>query len=402
MKDAIDHAAAILAEIEETNASADRTTKRYFRRHPELTNQERKSTATYVHGVRCHLTGIEYQLAQNEIRKSVKHKIVVYKLIVERAPFSEVLSFTEPSSRDAFHRFSTSWPEEPLERLQTQYSLPAIAAQSLLAQYEYEFCAQLAEALNTPGPVTIRARSHRISQENLASELQKVGCPTEKTRMAPHGLILQKRHDIRGCPLWKDGLYEVQDEGSQIIAQKVAPKPGESILDLCAGAGGKTLALADLAGEQANIVASDINPQRLADLKVRLKRTGLKRIKTVDLSSTNIEDTFDRVLVDAPCSSSGIWRRGPGRKWDLNQSNLRQWQTQQYSILREGHKKVRPGGTLVYATCSILAEENERIVEAFLSESSSIEIESTTTLHPHQHGTDGFFIAVMKRCSSRG
>ena len=399
MKEAIDHAAAILAEIEETSSGADRATKHHFRRHPGLTNQQRKTIATYVHGVRCHITAIEYQLAKIDVQNSPTHKIAMYKLLVQGSPLRDMLHFIDQTNLEAFTHFSPTWPEDPLERLQTQYSLPSVAAKSLLARYDYEFCAQLAEALNTPGPVTIRARSHRISRGELARELLNLGCPSQETRIASHGLILQKRHDIRGCALWKAGLYEVQDEGSQVIAQTVDPQPGENILDLCAGAGGKTLALDDLAGEQANIVASDINSQRLTDLRVRLKRTGIEQIKTVDLSSTDLSGTFDRVLVDAPCSSSGIWRRGPDRKWDLTHSNLSQWQEQQSSVLRAGHNRLRPGGTLVYATCSVLAEENELIVEAFLSESPSFKLESTIILYPHIHGTDGFFIAVMKKDS---
>jgi len=401
MNEIIAHAVAILTEIEQTNASADRATKRYFRTHPKLTNQERKSIATYVHGVRCHLTGIEYQLAQNEIEKSVKHKIIVYKLIVEGTTLNDMLSSIDHSSRDAFHRFSTSWPKEPFEKLRTQYSFPSVATRSLLARYDYEFCAQLAEALNNPGPVTIRTRSHRISREKLASELQRLGCATERTRIAPHGLILKNRHDIRGCPLWQNGLYEVQDEGSQIIATKVDPRPNERILDLCAGAGGKTLALADLAMERADIVASDINAQRLDDLKVRLKRTHLDRIQTVNLSLTSLEGTFDRVLVDAPCSASGIWRRGPDRKWQLTPQNLLDWTTQQSAVLKEGFARLRPEGVLVYATCSFLTEENESVVDAFVSDTKMVRVESLTNLYPHQQGTDGFFIAVMRRRSGR-
>jgi 16S rRNA (cytosine967-C5)-methyltransferase len=219
--------------------------------------------------------------------------------------------------------------------------------------------------------------------------------------------------------LFTKGVIEVQDEGSQLLAMVVAPRRGEMVADFCAGAGGKTLALGAIMHNSGRLYAFDVSERRLANLKPRLARSGLSNIHPQlianerDQKLKRLAGKFDRVLVDAPCSGLGTLRRNPDLKWRQTPKDIAELTVKQTNILVAAAKLVKPGGRLVYATCSLLQEENEAIIEAFLTQhpeftsisaadilsQQKVELDTGVYLKmlPHLHGTDGFFAAVMQK-----
>lgn len=260
-------------------------------------------------------------------------------------------------------------------------------------------------ASNQRAEVQIRANIARIDRQALATLLAEDGILTKPCRLAPHGLTVQGRANLRGHRAFSRGLFEVQDEGSQLLAELV-PSVG-SVLDLCAGAGGKSLALA---ASGARVHALDVRARPLLELQKRARRAGLT-ILTDTLSSdgalpSHIPADYDAdaVLVDAPCSGSGTWRRHPELRWRLTE--LAQTATLQASILARAASLVRPGGVLVYGTCSVLPAENEAQVDRFLGRHPDFRLEplgrpdlggDVLRLAPDTHGTDGFFGAKLRR-----
>jgi 16S rRNA (cytosine967-C5)-methyltransferase len=220
-------------------------------------------------------------------------------------------------------------------------------------------------------------------------------------------------------PLFEGGAIEVQDEASQLVGYLVAPKRSDMVVDFCAGAGGKTLLLGALMRSQGRLYAFDVSAKRLANLKPRLARSGLSNVYPVQLEDERdrhvkrLAGKIDRVLVDAPCSGFGTLRRNPDLKWRQLESAIPELAAKQARLIAAAATLVKPGGRLVYATCSVLPDENEAIVEGFLGSHSDfalgdaqgelaragIELETGTMLHlyPHRHGCDGFFAAVLER-----
>jgi len=233
----------------------------------------------------------------------------------------------------------------------------------------------------------------------------------------PEAVRVSKRMQFEALQTFRDGLFEVQDEGSQILSYLVGPQPGETVVDACAGAGGKSLHLAQLMKDDGRIYATDAVRERLSATTQRAKRAGIKILRAMhsdELPACLSPEGADRVLVDAPCSGTGVFRRNPWAKLFLTADDVRNHARQQKAILRTNAMFVRPGGRLVYATCSLLEEENEGIVHDFLGSHPDFEllpvsellgeqglqaISSGTflVLYPYRHQTDGFFGAVMVR-----
>jgi 16S rRNA (cytosine967-C5)-methyltransferase len=239
------------------------------------------------------------------------------------------------------------------------------------------------------------------------------------TPFAPLGLRVIKKPSLQNLPLFKEGAIEVQDEGSQILSQIVGAKRGEMVVDFCAGAGGKTLALGALMRNTGRLYAFDISEKRLAKLKPRMARSGLSNVHPVqiaherDAKVKRLAGKIDRVLVDAPCSGLGTLRRNPDVKWRQKIEAVAEMQEKQAAILDSAARLLKGGGRLVYATCSLLNEENDFIVEQFLAahpefdlvpmskvlaeQKIDLEMGDYLKLLPHKHQTDGFFAAVLER-----
>ena len=293
---------------------------------------------------------------------------------------------------------------------------------------QYSDAEALFPAMASPAPLDLRVNGIKAHRDDVLADLRaptREHAPTDAqpTRFSPEGIRLNEKPALTRWSLYRDGQIEVQDEGSQLIARLVAPRRGEMVVDFCAGAGGKTLALGSLMRSSGRIYAFDINAKRLAGFGPRLKRSGLSNVHPAAIHSENdpkvkrLAGKIDRVLVDAPCSGSGTLRRNPDLKWRFDETELARVNEVQANVLRSAARLVKPGGRLVYATCSLLASENQEVIETFLGESpqfvvvaaadvlgqQGIDIDQADrfapyfVMLPHLHGTDGFFAAVLER-----
>jgi 16S rRNA (cytosine967-C5)-methyltransferase len=277
----------------------------------------------------------------------------------------------------------------------------------------------LARGLLQTAPLDLRVNTIKMSRETAAQRLAQDGIRASPTPYSPEGLRVEGRPAINRHPVFLEGGIEVQDEGSQLLCHLLAPRRGEMVVDFCAGAGGKTLALGALMRSTGRLYAFDISPKRLAGLRPRLARSGLSNVHPQRIEGASdsrvrrLAGKIDRVLVDAPCSGLGTLRRNPDMKWRQTPEDLGELVAKQASLLSQAARLVKPGGRIVYATCSILDDENRAIADAFRSENPQylpvpaagvLEKERIALstgeyfeLWPHTHGTDGFFAAVFER-----
>jgi len=277
-------------------------------------------------------------------------------------------------------------------------------------------------AMQGRGSVDLRVNTLRSDIAKTADTLAADDIATTQGALAPTALRLQSRRSMINYPLYQSGAVEIQDEGSQLVALLCAARPGQQVIDYCAGAGGKSLGLAAQMDNKGQIFAFDSAPQRLRPLRARLQRAGARNIQVHALADAaaitalaNLAGKTDRVLLDVPCSGSGAWRRNPESKWRLTPEKLAEYGVTQGEILRRAAPLVKPGGRLIYATCSILMEENEDQIESFLKQQPEFQVlpiggvwhETLGTdcpsdapylhLTPARHGTDGFFVAILER-----
>ena len=256
--------------------------------------------------------------------------------------------------------------------------------------------------------LVLRANTLKISRKRLVDLFRRMDVEANPTILSYFGLILQERRNVFDTPAFRDGWFEVQDEGSQMVCQKMDPRPGESIWDVCAGGGGKSLLLAAMMENKGRIVATDLRSYKLEELKKRAKRAGVFNIFPAELDRMAdlklAQRGFDRILVDAPCSGTGTLGRNPDAKWKLASAWFEALPKEQLAILEKALPYLAEHGKLYYATCSVEAAENEEIVKTFLSAHLELEIvpcgeagEKFFKLWPPESGTDGFFLAVFKK-----
>ncbi len=256
-------------------------------------------------------------------------------------------------------------------------------------------------AMNNPAEVVLRTNRLKIGPEKLKLLLAAEEIHVRQDKNYPDALILNERANVFKTKSFHDGYFEVQDAMSQTIAPFLGPLPGERVIDACAGAGGKSLHLAALMKNKGKILSMDIDEGKLAELRKRASRGGVDIIecKVIESSKTikRLVDSADRLLLDVPCSGTGVWRRNPDSRWKLNPESLEAVILTQQKILADYSSMVKVGGTLVYSTCSILKSENEKQVEGFLSTHPRWELLEQTTRLPQDSGFDGFYMAKLKR-----
>jgi 16S rRNA (cytosine967-C5)-methyltransferase len=265
---------------------------------------------------------------------------------------------------------------------------------------EYNWANEIA-ALNKQASVVLRTNTLKTTKENLQKKLASEGIETVTIKGYTDALKLVERANVFRTKCFKDGLFEVQDASSQLVAALLDVKPGMRVIDTCAGAGGKTLHLASLMENKGQIIASDIYESKLKKLKIRTRRAGAFNITTKVIDSSKVikkmKNTADRVLIDAPCSGIGVLKRNPDSKWKLQPEFIENIKKTQAEILENYSKLVKVGGQLVYATCSILPSENEKQVVAFLKNHSEFEFVKENKISAYKSGFDGFYMALLKR-----
>lgn len=409
----IGHTEEVLREILRFTGPADNTLSRYFRDHPRLGSRERGVIAEAVYGLLRNKL-VYTSFAESGQGPSMRRLAL---LGLADAAGADALGGLSPEETDWLDRVMQI--DRNMLPAALRANLPQWLYDRFLARFGEEETQKLAQTLNTPAPLDLRVNSIKASREQVIAALAEAPIIAEPTPYAPLALRVRKKPALQNLPLFKSGAIEVQDEGSQILAQVLGARRGEMVVDFCAGAGGKTLALGAIMRNTGRLYAFDISEKRLAKLKPRLARSGLSNVHPVVIAHENdakvkrLAGKIDRVLVDAPCSGLGTLRRNPDVKWRLRPESITELNAKQLSILEGAARLVKAGGRLVYATCSIMEEENEAIVRQFLETNASFRLvpmqqvldEQKIPVHmgdflklaPHLHQTDGFFAAVLER-----
>lgn len=256
-------------------------------------------------------------------------------------------------------------------------------------------------AQNEKAEIVLRANRLKNSAATLQKVLAEIDLPTERIEGYEDAVQLERRRNVFITDAFKKGLFEVQDASSQLVAPFLELEPGMRVIDTCAGAGGKTLHIASLMGNKGKIIAMDIHEWKLLELKKRAKRNGVNNIETKVIDSTKVikrlKASADRVLIDAPCSGIGVLKRNPDTKWKLQPEFIENIKKTQKEILASYARLVKPGGKMVYATCSVFPSENEKQIEAFLKEHPEFVFEAEKKILAHESGYDGFYMARLKR-----
>jgi len=405
-------AAELLASILAGNIPADRKMDSYFRMHRNMGVRDRGFVAETVYGCLR-----ERRLLEHVAASSLTQDVVACYLLANGYSARAL-------EESGFHGKT----REMTERLRTldknnlpiaiKANMPDWLAERLQSRFDESDFLSMASALNQPAPVDIRVNTLKAERDKVREYLAHEGFIFESTPYSPVGLRRQDRTPLFHTKSFKDGLFEVQDEGSQLVSMLLEPMRQDMVVDFCAGSGGKTLHLGALMANRGSVYAFEVSPKRLEKLKPRLKRSGLNNVRTVaigherDARVQRLKSKIDRVLVDAPCSGTGTLRRNPDIKW--REINLPELADKQKRILAAAAELVKPGGRLVYATCSLLHEENDEVVDAFLTTHPEFRIlpvreilarrhiPLTTDgpalrLYPHRHQTDGYYAVALER-----
>ncbi len=410
----VEEAADALAELLMFRAPADAVLRQWLRRHPKLGPRDRGFVADTAFATLRHLRRLEFLAGGRDPRRLALASLVRVGGTAVRA--------LEP----ALHGGEAGWlaalkaapdPALPAARL----SLPDWLYERLAHAYGTDRTEGLATALLRTAPMDLRVNLLKATREEVLATLRADGIDAEPTVLSPSGIRLRGKPFLERHPLFARGAVEVQDEGSQLVALLLDARRGQMVVDFCAGAGGKTLALGVLMRSQGRLYAFDTSERRLANLTPRLRRSGLSNVHPQRIDSENdarvgrLRGKIDRVLVDTPCSGTGTLRRNPDLKWRMAPAALVELGAKQRAILAAAARLAKPGGRLVYATCSLLPEENEAVVDDFLAgtpgwrrldatqalKAAGIAIPGQSgpdlRLDPVQHGTDGFYAALLER-----
>ena len=409
----LDAASEALGRVLKFERPADAVLHGFFREHGKLGAHDRSFVAESVFGVLRRKRFID-ELAPQATPRAL---LLVYLARIAGVSVREIAPLLRSGEAEALGRTkSVVLASLPLA---VQAELPDWVVERLRARMTDEDILALGRALRKPAPLDLRVNSVRARRDAVLAELAASGIEARATPYSPAGVRLEGKPAINRHPLFLSGAIEVQDEGSQILGYLVAPRRGELVVDFCAGAGGKALMLGALMQSHGRVYAFDVSARRLARLGPRLKRSGLSNLHPAVIANENdtrvkrLAGRIDRVLVDAPCSGLGTLRRNPDLKWRQSPRSVAELATKQAAILEGAARLVKPGGRLVYATCSLLAEENEAIVKAFLTAHSTfalldcgqllkaqriaLDTGQYLSLLPHVHGTDGFFAAAISR-----
>lgn len=283
--------------------------------------------------------------------------------------------------------------------LHIRYSCPEDLFGLLVEQYGEEQAKQLCLVANTPAPTTVRVNTLKITRDELLNRWSAL-YPVRPCVHSPVGIIFEQRANLFSLPEFTAGLFEMQDEASQLVADLVDVKPGQQVLDFCSGSGGKTLAFAPKMQQKGQVFLHDIRPRILVEARKRLRRAGIQNAQVVEPDATHLrklKKRMDWVLVDAPCTGTGTLRRNPDMKWRFTASELRSLLGDQRVIFEQGLSYLKPDGYIVYATCSLLRQENQQQLEHFVCTYGLKLVGEPFCSLPTEGGMDGFFGAVLKR-----
>ena len=352
----------------------------------------------------------------------------IYEIVRWKRLYTEIAEVKDPFSRDDVWRIFAVWAvlrgiklpdwkyfeSTPTRKIKGRFdeltkirkfkeAIPDWMDELGLKELGEEVWEKELTAQNEQAKVILRVNTLKTTKEKLRSILMDHNIETEFLKNQPDALVLKERANVFIIPAFKEGLFEVQDASSQLVAYFLDVKPGMRVVDTCAGAGGKTLHLASLMENKGQLIAMDIYESKLKQLKIRAKRNGVfnAEFRVIDTTKVikRLHEKADRVLIDAPCSGLGVLKRNPDSKWKLQPEFIENIKKVQEEVLHNYSKIVKPGGKLVYATCSILPSENQEQVKKFLKseEGKKFKLIKDQNIFAHQSGFDGFYMALMEK-----
>lgn len=300
-------------------------------------------------------------------------------------------------------RFTIKLPdraEDEVRYLSVKYSYAPWIIELWMEQYKVDFVEEMLKAGNATPPNTIRLNWLKSMKKDLVELLEAKGYEVMEGKLCQNALHV-KGSELLGTELYKHGLFSVQDESSMLVAEKLNPQHGDVVMDVCAAPGGKTMAIAERMNNTGMIIASDIYRRKLDIIDKESDRLGITNVQTRSWDATRVDSSMvekaDRVLVDVPCSGLGVVRRKPEIKYKEKSQEMELLPRKQLAILSASSQYVKPGGVLLYSTCTINPYENQRVVADFLKKNPSFKKEEMIQLLPHVNDTDGFFICLMKK-----
>ena len=409
--DAIVHALSVILPA---RAPADQQLRQFFHEHKNFGQRDRALIADTVYAALRRRRMLEHVTPRATPREIALATIV--KLL--GVGLGQIEAVLRPGEKE----WLTQLKVMDLDQLpfEIRADLPDWVLERLRAKLGDEAMLALARVLQQAAPLDLRVNTHKPPREAVLDRLEYDEIKAKPTRYSPVGVRLQEKPSLNKHPMFLDGAVEVQDEGSQLLGMLVEPRRGEMVVDFCAGAGGKTLQMGAAMNSSGRLYAFDVSDKRLANLGPRLKRSGLSNVFPQRIANENdpkvkrLRGKIDRVLVDAPCTGLGTLRRNPDLKVRQTVEGLGELNVKQRAILGAAASLVKPGGRLVYGTCSLLTEENEDIVTGFLASHPDFKLVPAAEilkrqgvnvpetgeflrLYPHLHDTDGFFAAVLER-----
>ncbi|MBF0269554.1 MAG: RsmB/NOP family class I SAM-dependent RNA methyltransferase [Alphaproteobacteria bacterium] len=414
----IQAAIELLEEVEGSPRPADGVIANWFRARRYIGSKDRKAIHERLYDVLRRRAHLGWWLDRIGVEASARARLLAHLTLADHAK-QDVLNGLFDGEKFCPARMSSDerkWTVE-LERQRLEHAempdwvrleYPEWLDDKLRARFGESLDVEM-RALLLPARLDLRVNALKATREDAIHALAQEEIIAQPTELSPWGLRIPERVNLMASKAFKDGLVEVQDEGSQLAAQLVGAEPGMSVCDFCAGAGGKTLALASTMNNKGRLVACDVSEGRLSRSADRLKRAGVHNVTRHVLDATGAKwvkrqaGSFDRVLVDAPCTGTGTWRRNPDAKWKMTPTDLAELTVKQGEILERAARLVKPAGKLIYVTCSLLPDENEAQIEAFLAKAKDFALEPISAerpylhLTPAQHGTDGFFAAKLVR-----
>lgn len=415
----------LLDEIAETHYPADRIMAAYFKQRRYIGSKDKAAISENLYTILRNRLRYEYIL--NSQNLGVHSRMLAALLLkINNGDLYNTFDGQKYSPKRLRPGQLERFDELDLNVIDTaplhvSLNVPEWLAPKLQAALGEHYEAEM-HALNQRATTDIRVNTLQCTVEQMQHALESVGYTAQRTELSPWGMRFKDRVALFNLKAFKQGWFEIQDEGSQLLALLAGVKAGQKVVDFCAGAGGKTLALAAMMQNKGSIYACDVHSKRLEQLSKRAKRAGVHNVRTHLLSSENDKwvkqhkDFADVVLIDSPCTGTGTWRRSPDSRWNLTPENLSNLVALQQSILQSAQRLVKPGGRLLYATCSLLEEENEHQITEFLANNKGFELDdfsypastfdSAELFQPSKHQfrtltslnrTDGFFVASLRR-----
>jgi 16S rRNA (cytosine967-C5)-methyltransferase len=427
----------LLAEMQGASSPADRVSAAFFRARRYMGGQDRRDVVDRAYRILRRRAALDWWLERSHPEDKFeapldrqRARVIASLALVDHWDFDRISGSFDggqyrPTTLDAHERrllkaLSGKTILHGDQPLPVRYEIPDWLEAEFRAVFGERLEAELT-ALMGEAATDLRANTIKATREEAIAALAREGVEGKPTPLSPIGIRVAGRPPLASLNCFKEGMVEVQDEGSQLIALLTDARPSQRVIDFCAGAGGKTLALAASMANKGKLVASDVLKGRVERAATRLNRAGVHNVERRGLESERDPwvkrhaGMFDRVLVDAPCSGTGTWRRNPDAKWRLAPTDIEELVELQRRILTSAARLVKPGGRLVYATCSLLPRENQQQVDWFLAQNEEYSLLPMTevwqsvigtsppgpgpylSLTPVSHGTDGFFLAVLAR-----